>query len=142
MKTILRLAAAREHLNVVADQFGAPTSAALLADVTAQIVRKVCREKNNFPYGLYHLVAGGETNWYQYACYVIGKARAAGQPIKVAHKAINPIRTSDYSTLARRPANSRLDTAHLRNTFGLHLPDWTHGVDHILDQIFQNREYS
>nr|VFJ61386.1 MAG: dTDP-4-dehydrorhamnose reductase [Candidatus Kentron sp. FW] len=138
MKTILRLAAARESLNIVADQLGVPTSAALLADVTAQLVREACREKNDFPHGLYHLVAGGETNWYRYACYAIGKARAAGQPIKVAQKAINPIRTSDYPTPAKRPANSRLDTAHLRNTFGLHLPDWTHGVDHILEQIFQN----
>jgi dTDP-4-dehydrorhamnose reductase len=66
---------------------------------------------------------------------VIERARAAGKAIRVAPDAIKAITTSDYPTPAKRPANSRLDTSLLRETFGLHLPDWKIGVDHILDQI-------
>jgi dTDP-4-dehydrorhamnose reductase len=134
-KTMLRLACEREALSVVADQFGAPTSAALLADVTAHLVRQAQREADAFPYGLYHAVAGGETRWHAYACHVIERARAAGKPVRVAPQAIKPIASADYPTPARRPTNSRLDTALLRTTFGLHLPDWKAGVDHILGQI-------
>jgi dTDP-4-dehydrorhamnose reductase len=62
-KTMLRLAADRDELKVVADQFGAPTSAALLADVTAHLARQLQREgRAGFPFGIYHLAAGGETS--------------------------------------------------------------------------------
>lgn len=133
-KTMIRLASEREALNVVADQFGAPTSAALLADLTAHLVRQAT-QGDTFPYGTYHAVAGGVTNWHEYACYVIDRARAAGLPIKVAADAIRPIATSDYPTPARRPANSRLSTRKLQETFNLRLPEWREGLDHILDQI-------
>ena len=135
-KTMLRLAVDRDKLSVVDDQWGAPTSAALLADVTAQLVRQAMREAAGFPYGLYHLVAGGETNWHAYACYVIEAARKAGKPIRVAAGDIQAIPASAYPTPAKRPANSRLDTQKFRDTFGLHLPDWQDGIDHILQQIF------
>lgn len=135
-KTMLRLAAERDALSVVADQFGSPTSAALLADLTAHLVRQASRANaGDFPYGVYHTVAGGETNWHEYACYVIERARKAGRPIRVAPENIRPIATADYPTPAKRPANSRLDTSKLRDTFGLRLPDWREGLDHILDQI-------
>ena len=134
-KTMLRLAGERDTLSVVADQYGAPTSAALLADLTAHLVREAQRTPADFPYGLYHAVAAGETNWHAYACHVIERARTAGKAIRVAPDAIRPITTSDYPTPAKRPANTRLDTSLLRETFGLHLPDWKIGVDHILDQI-------
>lgn len=134
-KTMLRLAGERDTLSVVADHYGAPTSAALLADLTAHLVREAQRTPADFPYGLYHAVAAGETNWHAYACHVIERARAAGKAIPVAPDAIKAITTSDYPTPAKRPANSRLDTSLLRETFGLHLPDWKIGVDHILDQI-------
>jgi dTDP-4-dehydrorhamnose reductase len=135
-KTMLRLAAERDALSVVADQFGSPTSAALLADLTAHLVRQASRANAaDFPYGVYHTVAGGETNWHEYACYVIERARKAGRPIRVAPENIRPIATADYPTPAKRPANSRLDTSKLRDTFGLRLPDWREGLDHILDQI-------
>lgn len=135
-KTMLRLAAERDALNVVADQFGAPTSAALLADLTAHLVRQDGRANAaSFPYGLYHAVAGGVTNWHEYAGRVIDRARAAGQPIRVEPQAIRPINTADYPTPAKRPANSRLDTTKLRDTFGIRLPDWKEGVDYILEQI-------
>lgn len=135
VRTMLRLAVERDTLNVVADQFGAPTSAALLADLTAHLVRQAQFTPTNFPYGLYHAVAAGETTWHAYACYVIERARAAGKAIRVAPDEIKAITASDYPTPAKRPTNSRLDTSLLRETFGLYLPDWKIGVDHILDQI-------
>ena len=135
-KTMLRLAAERDTLSVVADQSGAPTSAALLADLTAHLVRQWSAAPPSFPYGLYHVTNAGVTNWHQYASYVIERARAAGKPVRVAPGAIKAIATSDYPTAARRPRNSLLDTQKLRTTFGLHLPDWQAGLDHILDQIF------
>lgn len=135
-KTILRLAHEREHLNVVADQYGAPTSAALLADVTAQLVRQAQREGgDNFPFGSYHLAAGGETSWYEYARFVVSEALAAGRSLKLSPDAIRAIPSSEYPTAAERPANSRLDTGKLRRTFGLELPNWQSGVRHILQQI-------
>lgn len=134
-KTMLRLAAEREQLRVVADQWGAPTSAALLADCTAQLVRRWQQGDNSFPWGLYHLVAGGETNWCDYARFVIGQAARGGKTLKATPEAVQPIATHDYPTPAKRPANSRLDTSRFRQTFGLTLPDWRHGVQQVLDQI-------
>lgn len=137
-RTILRLARERDGLNVVADQYGAPTSAALLADVTAQLVRQAQREgTETFPFGLYHLVAGGETTWCDYARLVVSEALAAGKPFKLSPDAIRPVSSSEYPTPAKRPANSRLDTSKLRGTFGLELPDWQCGVRRILQQILR-----
>jgi dTDP-4-dehydrorhamnose reductase len=136
-KTMLRLATERDNLAVVADQFGAPTSAALLADVTALLVRDAAQQPDAFPYGLYHLAASGSATWHAYACHVIDRARAAGWPVKVAPQAIRAIRSDEYQTPARRPANSRLDTGHLCTTFDLHMPHWTRGVDHMLEQILK-----
>lgn len=135
-KTMLRLAADRDRLSVVADQFGAPTSAALLADLTAQLVRQVqLKGMDDFAFGLYHVVPAGETNWHEYACFVIGEAIRAGKPLKVTPESIKAITTAEYPTPARRPANSRLDTTRFRQTFGLELPPWQSGVHHILQQI-------
>jgi dTDP-4-dehydrorhamnose reductase len=135
-KTILRMAGERESLNVVADQWGAPTSAALIADVTAQLLGRYLREgAERFPFGCYHLAAGGETNWHEYARTIVRAAQAAGRPVKLKAEAICAIGTADYPSPARRPANSRLDTRKLRQTFGLTLPDWRQGLDQILQRI-------
>ncbi|MBK7649291.1 MAG: dTDP-4-dehydrorhamnose reductase [Betaproteobacteria bacterium] len=135
-KTMLRLAAEREGLKIVADQFGAPTSAALLADVTAQVLGQYKRQgRTGFPFGLYHLVAGGCTTWHEYAQTVVRAALAAGKPLKLTADDIVPITTADYPLPAPRPANSRLDTQRLRETFGLELPAWQSGLGHVLQQI-------
>lgn len=134
-KTMLRLAAEREELKVVADQFGAPTSAALIADVTAHIARQLLRDGvDGFPFGVYHLAAAGETSWHAYAQYVIAEAIGMGKPLKATPERVLPIPASSYPTPAKRPQNSRLDTGKLRQTFGLHLPVWQDGVKHILQQ--------
>jgi dTDP-4-dehydrorhamnose reductase len=137
LKTMLRLAGQRSELKVVADQTGAPTSAALLAEVSAHLVRQACagQRQGALRYGVYHLAAAGRTNWHEYACYVIERARAAGWPLTVAPQDIHPIAAQDCPMRARRPANSLLDTQKLRETFGLTLPDWREGVNDILDRL-------
>lgn len=136
-KTMLRLAGEREQLSVVADQFGAPTSAALLADLTAHLVRQHVREgADGFPYGTYHVTAAGDTSWCDYARFVLAEAQAAGKPLKAGPDAVAPLSTAQYPTPARRPANSRLDTGRFRDTFGLRLPSWQEGVRQVLQQIF------
>ena len=132
-RTMLRLAAERERLTVVCDQIGAPTGAELLADVTAHAVRAAVHEPALA--GTYHAVAAGETSWHGYAEHVIDFARRAGRPVKVAPEAIEPVPSSAFATPARRPANSRLDTARLRAAFGLTLPPWQQGVDRMLAEV-------
>lgn len=138
LKTMLRLMQERDTLNVVADQIGAPTSAALLADVTAHVVRDAWQKRQNHErvdYGTYHLVAGGETSWHGYAQYVGQLALAAGLPLKVAPEAIGAIPSSAYPTPATRPLNSRLNTEKIQNTFGLRLPNWQEGVRQVFTLI-------
>lgn len=136
VKTMLKLAADRETLNVVADQFGAPTSAALIADITAQAIGRYQRAgEGHFPYGLYHLAAGGVTTWCDFAKTVIEAGHRAGKPLKLTPENIRPITTAEYPLPAPRPANSRLATSNLQETFGLHLPSWQGGLHHVLQQI-------
>jgi dTDP-4-dehydrorhamnose reductase len=142
-KTMLRLAAQRERLTVVDDQFGAPTSAALLADLTAHLVRQYARDgggkrANAFPFGTYHVAAAGETSWYEYARFVLDAAQRAGRPLKAGPENVLPVTSADYPAAARRPANSRLDTSLFRTTFDLRLPPWQDGVAHVLRHILQS----
>lgn len=135
-KTMLRLAGEREKLTVVADQFGAPTPAALLADLSAHLVREHARAGGSgFPYGTYHVASTGETSWHGYAQFVIGEALAAGKALKATADAVAPLATEQYPTPAKRPLNSRLDTTRFRTTFDLRLPPWQEGVRHVLRQI-------
>jgi dTDP-4-dehydrorhamnose reductase len=138
-KTMLRLAAERDRLTVVDDQFGAPTSAALLADLTAHLIRQhACGSGTDFPYGTYHVAAAGETNWYEYARFVLDAAQAAGRPLRAKSEDVLPVKSAAYPTAAKRPANSRLDTSLFSQTFGLHLPPWQDGVRHVLQQILES----
>ena len=130
-KTMLRLAQERDSLTVIDDQIGAPTGADLLADITAHAIRAARPELS----GLYHLVAAGETSWHGYAGFVLDHARRAGIALKVAPEAIQPVPTSAFPTPAKRPLNSRLDTAKLRSAFGLTLPMWQNGVARMLAEI-------
>ncbi|MEO8332684.1 MAG: dTDP-4-dehydrorhamnose reductase [Gallionella sp.] len=132
-KTMLRLARERDNLNVINDQFGAPTGADLLADVTAHALR-TARQRPELS-GLYHLVAGGVTSWHGYASFVIEFARRAGIALKVEPGAIKPVPTTAYPTPAKRPNNSRMDTTKLQRTFDLHLPAWQTGVERMLSEV-------
>jgi dTDP-4-dehydrorhamnose reductase len=129
-KTMLRLAAERDQLKVINDQIGSPTGAELLADVTAHTVRAA--QGNPALAGLYHLVADGETSWFDYARYVIEWARKHGQTVRVQPEDITPVPTTEYPTPAKRPLNSRLATTKLKQAFGLQLPHWQQGVERML----------
>jgi dTDP-4-dehydrorhamnose reductase len=132
-KTMLRLAGERETLTVINDQFGAPTSAELLADVTAHALRKL--QDQPALAGLYHCIASGETSWHGYAQFVLGQAQALGMPLKAGPEQVAPTPTSSYPTPAKRPLNSRLDTGKLQAAFGLTLPHWQVGVARMLTEI-------
>lgn len=136
-RTMLRLAQERDSLRVVGDQIGAPTTAALLADVTAQIVARhwLAGDRDAFPAGCYHLAAAGETTWHGYATEVLRHAARRGVALRTDPSRIEPIPASAYPLPAQRPANSRLNTARLRRTFGIHLPEWQPGIHWLLDQI-------
>jgi dTDP-4-dehydrorhamnose reductase len=129
----LRVMRERDALRVVGDQIGAPTGAALIADVTAQMLGRYLNAVNEpFPYGTYHLAAKGETSWYDYAVLIGRLAREAGVPLKVQPEQIQRITTEEYPLPARRPASSRLETSRLRSAFGLTLPPWEEGVRQAL----------
>jgi dTDP-4-dehydrorhamnose reductase len=136
-KTMLKLGRDRDSLRVIADQFGAPTTASLIADVTAQIVSRhwLHGEREVFAAGIYHLAAAGETTWHGYATEVLRGAAARGVELKVDPERIEAIPATAYPLPAARPSNSRLDTSKLRETFDIHLPDWQQGIHLLLDQI-------
>ncbi|MHB1668129.1 dTDP-4-dehydrorhamnose reductase [Thiomonas sp.] len=139
-KTMLKLAREREHLRVVADQFGAPTSAELIADVTALALHRV-RTDATFATavwtqpGLYHLTASGSTSWHGYAQFVLQQAAAQGVALRCAAEAVEPIATVDYPLPAPRPANSRLDCDRLQATLGIALPQWQLQVQRMLAEV-------
>ncbi len=132
-KTMLRLAQERDRLTVIDDQWGAPTGADLLADVTAHAIRHLAQHPQDG--GLYHCVAAGETNWNLYAKEVLTLAAQAQPAIKLKATEVAPVPTSAFPTPAVRPHNSRLDTRRLQATFGLRLPHWRDGVARMLTEI-------
>lgn len=132
-KTMLRLGQERERLTVIDDQWGAPTGADLLADVTAHAIRHLQHRPQDG--GLYHCVAAGETTWHSYGKFVLEHASKAQQAIKIIAKEVAPVPTSAFPTPATRPHNSRLATAKLQTTFGLQLPHWQTGVARMLAEI-------
>jgi dTDP-4-dehydrorhamnose reductase len=132
-KTMLRLAKERDHLKVINDQIGAPTGADFIADITAHAVRQSLRCPELC--GLYHLASAGETSWFDYARFVLEFAQREGMRLKVGADAIAPLASSEYPTPAKRPLNSRLDTAKLTNDFDVYPQHWSMGVDRMLHEM-------
>jgi dTDP-4-dehydrorhamnose reductase len=167
LKTMLRLAAERDTLSVVNDQWGAPTGVELIAAVTAialaqqlglkpplnlaqksGVVRVPSINESQSihnaqakvaHWGLYHLVAAGQTNWFEYAEFAIEQARQLGWPLKLSPQAIKGISAQEYPVAATRPQNSRLDTQHLSEVFGLILPDWRKGVISAISELHADK---
>lgn len=131
LKSILRAAAQRDSLNVVCDQWGAPTRAALIADVTAHVLARLRPDRA----GTYHLAAAGATNWHAYARLAISHAADCGMRLKTTADQVHAIGSAQYPVAAARPANSRLDTAKLRSAFGLVLPQWEDGVRCVVAEL-------
>ncbi|MGL4978388.1 MAG: dTDP-4-dehydrorhamnose reductase [Plesiomonas sp.] len=130
-KTMLRFGKERTTMSVINDQFGAPTSAELLADCTVHAIR-VAFAKPEVA-GLYHLIASGTTTWFDYAELVFAEARKQG--VELAVTQLNAVPTHEFPTPAKRPHNSRLNTTRFQQTFGLALPQWQDGVKRMLTEI-------
>lgn len=133
-KTMVRLARERDALTVIDDQWGAPTGAELLADITAHAIRHAVQDERCA--GLYHVAAAGEVTWHGYACEVLEQVQALGVVLKAGPARVKAVPTSGYPTPARRPNNSRMDTGKFRRTFGLALPPWQNGVRRMLHEAF------
>ena len=136
-KTMLRLASERDQLQVIDDQIGAPTSAELLADVTAHTLASAIARPELA--GLYHCTASGETSWCGYARYVLEQAQGQGLALRAGPEQVHAIATASYPTAAQRPLNSRLDTSRLRDAFSIHLPHWQLGVRRMLQETAGNK---
>lgn len=134
LKTILNLARTRSELTVVADQYGVPTSADFLADITAQMIIK-SEQRQYSTSGLYHLVPEGKTTWYDFAQFIVQYAHELGMNAQLAADKLRPIAAKDYPLPAMRPYNSCLNTDKIRHTFDLALPNWRWYVQHSLTQL-------
>lgn len=138
VKTILRLAREKESLNVVDDQFGSPTPAALIATVTG-VGLAMLRHGQLLDAGesrLYHLAAARPVSWCAFAQTIVRLAGAApGFDLRLKPESIHPIATAQYPTPARRPANSRLDCSKLERDFGLQMPDWQPYLERMLQLL-------
>ncbi|MEA9563703.1 MULTISPECIES: dTDP-4-dehydrorhamnose reductase [unclassified Xanthomonas] len=129
LRTMLRVGAERDELRVVADQIGTPTPAALIADVTAQLLR----QRSPGTSGTWHLTAAGQTSWHGFAEAIFEKAVAAGLLARAPR--VVPITTADYPTPAKRPAYSRLSIDKLQNDFGIVLPQWQAGLQQVITEL-------
>jgi len=135
LKVMLRLMQEKDLLNIVSDQWGSPTSASMLSDVTFKIVDLIFKSKNFNDYGTYHVTSEGETNWHAYASFIAIEAMKLNVIIKCIPQHIHPIPTSAYPTAAKRPPNSRLNTDKIKKTFKLELPKWQDEVKKILREL-------
>lgn len=120
---------------MVADQIGAPTSAELIADVTALSISTFYADR--LPEGLYHLAASGKVNWHALACHIMDRAHEKSELMKLASNRIKAIATEEYPLPAVRPRNSCLDNSALSQKLGFQFPDWSRHVDHIVEQLVQ-----
>jgi len=137
VKTMLRLAATRPRLGVVADQLGNPTFAPHLAAAILDLAIKIkALKSNDIEWGIYHVAGTGETSWHGLAQAVFAQSKASGGPTAEA----DPIPASAYPTPAARPHNSRLDCGKLEAAFGVRLPDWREGVTACVSRLLQPSE--
>ena len=135
-RTILKLAGERQELQIVNDQYGAPTSAELIADITALALYKVLNDADNRQKynGIYHLTAAGSTNWFDYASYVLKLAGNKGMSFKLDQQKLSGIPAEQYPAPAKRPKNSYLNTDKIKSVFGIHLPDWQYHVQRLIEE--------
>ena len=135
LKTILKLTQEKSSLNVVSDQKGTPTSSDVLANVTYKIVKTILKNTNFKDFGTYHVASSGDTNWFNYARFIVDEAMRLGLKTTMTSKDIKPISSDLYPTLAQRPMNSRLYTDKITKTFMLELPHWEEEVKKVLKVI-------
>jgi dTDP-4-dehydrorhamnose reductase len=125
--SILRLAAQRDELTIVADQYGTPTSADFVARISATIVGRHIvdsSERTELAPGIYNLAPAGRTSWHGFATELVGEMRRLGHVLRVSEDRIIPIAAKDRPAPARRPVNSLLGTGKLQRALGLSIPQW------------------
>lgn len=130
VKTMLRLGAERPELGIVDDQLGCPTSAIDIGETAAALTRRLIADPAA-PTGAYHFVNAGQASWYELARAIFAEAAARGLPVPI----LTPIATRDYPTPARRPLNSRLDTARISADFGIDPRPWRAALAEILARL-------
>jgi len=140
LKTIFRLLQEKDTINVISDQYGSPTSASLLSDVTLNIVNKIFINKDFDDFGTYHITCDGSINWHQYAIFLAQEAVNLGLILRCGLNQIYPISSIDYPTTASRPLNSKLNCEKLKQTFMLELPHWQDEVKRTLKEIIKINE--
>lgn len=131
--TILRLAASRDGIDVVADEYGAATSAALIAGATLEAIRQTLADRSKA--GLYHLTASGSASRHELAQFIVGEAAGQGVSLALKPENIRPVSAASYGLKARRPSNSRLDTGKFTRTFGVELPPWQDGIRDLITTL-------
>lgn len=144
VKTMIHLGSEREELSVICDQWGAPTSARVLSDVTSQILKKSLShgsfEEMKLFFeshgGIFHCACEGQTSWHNFAKEIFSLAKEYNYPLKL--KNLIPITSTDYPTPAKRPKNSRLDCAKLKNTFNINIPSWELALSHDFPFVLYN----
>ena len=136
VKTMLRLGAERDVLNVVDDQRGTPTAAADLAGAILTITRRLCETADRGHYGTFHYTGGGETSWFGFAQAIFEEAGGwAG--IKAR---LQPIGTAGYPTPARRPQNSRLSCDKIKRVYGIGTVPWRDALKRVLGELKREAE--
>ncbi|ARP66644.1 dTDP-4-dehydrorhamnose reductase [Mesorhizobium sp. WSM1497] len=131
VKTMLRLAADRDEIAVVADQWGNPTSALDIADGIFHMARHLKADLKFAEWGVYHVAGDGDTNWAEFAQRVFVTSLERGRP----YAAVRGISTSDYPTKAKRPANSRLNCGKMAATFGWRCRSWYTACDEVVERL-------
>lgn len=138
---ILRRAIEHDQLDVVADSFGAPTSASLIADITAIALYRLATDPvlAGKVTGTYHLAAAGSTSWYEYAKFLVGQAKKRSLQVKAAPNRVFPISASQYQAAAKRPKNSVLDTSKIADAFAVHIPEWHYDAERLVEDLVRTK---
>lgn len=138
LRTMLRLGTSREALSVVNDQYGAPTSARTIADLTVHAIAKSLAERRagTFESGVYHMTARGTTTWHEFAEAIFTGARRVSPQCDLAIREVTPIPAAEYPTKTPRPTYSVLDNMRFDERFGLYRPQWVDALALVLDEYY------
>ena len=138
VKTILRLAAERDRLTVVADQRGCPTAARDIAKACLEMAIACASRPERAPYGTCHFAGAGEASWFDFAVAIVAivSGRLGRSPEVV------PLRTSEYPTAAARAPDTRLDCTAVARAFGINPPPWRESLETTIDRLITTRSFA
>jgi dTDP-4-dehydrorhamnose reductase len=138
IRTIRRLGKERKSIKVVSDQIGAPTSAKLIANISALCLYRLFNDhKFTKKYsGIYNLSSTGKVSWHGLAKYVIKESKQMGDNFLVNCENIHPVKASEYQSIATRPNNSLLNTRKICSVFGVYLPHWKVALNEALKELY------